>query len=132
MSPINDSKNNSGPSRISFTALRFIFQNQESSLHSQTLFQQEDLPLRGLVTGNQTMMGYIPLVNVLTNYGWVFVVVFHVDKSAFRMVTNPGMIFSTWYPFDASVRPLYEDTNVIQVQRRKVRLLYVKQGMISF
>lgn len=81
-------------------------------------FQMEDLPLRDPVTGNLTVTGCIPLVNDLTKHGWVFVVVFHTIQSTYRMLTNRAMIFPTWYPFDASVSPLYEITNLIQVQCR--------------
>jgi hypothetical protein len=45
----------------------------------------------------------------------VFILVYHLTQSLVRMVQNHDMIFSKWYPFDASVSPAYELVNISQV-----------------
>ncbi|KDR15182.1 odorant receptor 2a-like [Zootermopsis nevadensis] len=87
----------------------------EYLIHLTESFKPEDFPNRDPDTGNLTMTGYIPRVNKLTKYGWLFVAVFHAIQSALRMTLNRSMIFTTWYPFDASVSPVYEIVNLSQV-----------------
>jgi hypothetical protein len=78
-------------------------------------FTWKKMPIRDPYTGNLTMSGYILRVNSLTKFIWTFLTVYHSTQSAFRMLTSHSMIFTTWYPFDASVSPLYEIVNFSQV-----------------
>jgi len=61
------------------------------------------------------MRGYIARISSIMKYVWSFMNVFHVTQSAYRMLTSHAMIFTTWYPFDSSVSPLYEIANFTQV-----------------
>jgi hypothetical protein len=44
-----------------------------------------------------------------------FMFIFHATQSVIRMALNHDMVFSTWYPFDATVSPAYEIVNLSQV-----------------
>lgn len=94
-------------------------------IHLTESFKREDFPNRDPDTGSLTMTGYIPRVNNLTKYGWVFVAVFHGIQSALRMTFNHSMIFTTWYPFDASISPVYEIVNMSQVQCKILSTSYM-------
>jgi hypothetical protein len=104
---------------IMVVCFRFNKRQIEYLIHLAESFKQEDFPDRDRDTGSLTMTGYIPLVNNLTKYGWLLVTVFHASQSTLRIVSSRSMIFTTWYPFDASVSPLYEIVNFTQVQCTK-------------
>jgi hypothetical protein len=40
---------------------------------------------------------------------------YHTIQSAVRIVMSHDMIFTRWFPIDASSSPVYEITNLIQV-----------------
>jgi hypothetical protein len=109
-----------------FLCFRFSKREIEYLIRFAESFKGNDFPNRDPDTGSLTMTGYIPLVNNLAKYGWTFVAVFHAMQSALRMLTSHSMIFTTWYPFDASVSPLYELINLSQVHCRILSILCVE------
>jgi hypothetical protein len=44
-----------------------------------------------------------------------FIVVFHGTQSIARIVHSHDMVYAKWYPFDATVSPVYELVNLSQV-----------------
>jgi hypothetical protein len=75
----------------------------------------EELPIRNPDTGHLTKAGYIPVIQLLTKYAFCFGVGYHLAQSAFLMVTEHGMILTSWFPFDLSVTTVYVIANTIQV-----------------
>jgi hypothetical protein len=106
-----------------FLCFRFSKREIEYLIRFAESFKGDDFPDRDPDTGILTMTGCIPLVNNLAKYGWSFVAVFHGIQSTVRMLTSRSMIFTTWYPFDASVSPLYELLNLSQVHCRILSIL---------
>jgi hypothetical protein len=102
--------------RASFSGFRFRQRDVEHLIRLAESFKGNDFPNTDPDTGDLTMTGYIPRVNNLATFGWTFLAVFHTIQSAVRMLTSRYMIFTTWYPFDASVSPRYELINLSQVQ----------------
>jgi hypothetical protein len=86
-------------------------------------FTWEELPTRDPETGNITKAGYIPIIQRLTKNIASFVLSFHLTQSAVRIVMSHEMIFSMWFPIDASWSPLYEIINIIQVMFTLLSLL---------
>jgi hypothetical protein len=95
---------------------RFNQRDIEYLVHFAESFSLEDLPIRDPDTGNLTMRGHILPVNILTILVVVLSCIFHTTQSTIRIVSSRSMIFTTWYPFDASVSPVYEIVNFTQVQ----------------
>jgi hypothetical protein len=78
-------------------------------------FTWEELPTRDPDTGYITKAGYIPIIQRLTKYVPASLIGYHVTQSTLRIVLSHDMVFTTWYPFDASVSPIYEIANLTQV-----------------
>jgi hypothetical protein len=78
-------------------------------------FTWEELPTRDTDTGYMTKAGYIPKIQTVAKHIIEFVFVFHATQSIIRIVLNHDMVFSKWYPFDATVSPAYEIVNFSQV-----------------
>jgi hypothetical protein len=87
-------------------------------------FTWEGLPTRDPDTGHATKAGYIPKIPVIAKYTATFIVVFHGTQSTVRMVYSHDMVFSKWYPFDATVSPAYELVNLSQVII-KIKILHL-------
>jgi len=85
-------------------------------------FTWEDLPTRDPDTGYLTKAGYIPTIQRLAIYSVAAILVFLGIQSTIRIVLNHDMVFTTWYPFDASASPAFEIANLTQV-RFKLKLL---------
>jgi hypothetical protein len=78
-------------------------------------FTWEELPTRDADTGHLTKAGYIPIIEKLTKYVPAFIVGYHIIQCTIRIVLNHDMVFTTWYPFDASASPAFEIANFTQV-----------------
>ena len=98
-----------------FLCFRFSYHNLEHQIHLAESFAWKELPIRDPDTGNLTMRGYVVRTSTFTKLIWKTMSLFHVIQSTFRMLSSHDMMFPTWYPFDASVSPLYEITNFSQV-----------------
>jgi hypothetical protein len=85
-------------------------------------FSWEELPTRDPDTGHSTKAGYIPTIQRLAIYSVAAILVFLGIQSSIRIVLNHDMVFTTWYPFDASASPAFEIANLTQV-RFKLKLL---------
>jgi hypothetical protein len=55
-----------------------------------------------------------------------FMILFHTIQTTVRIVLNHDMVLNAWYPFDASVSPVYEIANFTQVMLKflNVKTLY--------
>jgi hypothetical protein len=78
-------------------------------------FTWEELPTRDPDTGYLTMAGYIPIIQNLTINIIVLLIVFNAAQFTVRILMNHDMFFTSWYPFDVSVSPMYEIANFTQV-----------------
>ena len=78
-------------------------------------FTWEELPVRDPDTGHLTKAGYIPVIQRLTKYAFIFAMSYYLTQSAYLMVTEHGMILTSWFPFDLSVTTVYVIANTIQV-----------------
>jgi hypothetical protein len=78
-------------------------------------FTWEDLPIRDPDTGYLTKAGLIPINQSVAKYVTILAFSFHITQSTARIVMSRDMIFTSWYPFDATKSPSYEFTNLIQV-----------------
>jgi hypothetical protein len=78
-------------------------------------FIWEDLPIRDPDSGNSTTAGYIPIIERLTKYISGSAFIFHGIQTSVRIVLSHDMVYTTWYPFDATVSPIYEIANLTQV-----------------
>ena len=78
-------------------------------------FTWEELPTRDPDTGYLTKAGYIPIIQNLTKNMSVWVILFNAVQTTVRIVMNRDMAFTSWYPFDVSVSPMYEIANFTQV-----------------
>jgi hypothetical protein len=78
-------------------------------------FTWEDLPTTDPETGHLTKAGYIPIIQRLTKYVPASLIGYHVTQSTVRILLNHDMVFTTWYPFEASESPVYEIVNLTQV-----------------
>jgi hypothetical protein len=94
---------------------RYNKRDIEYLVHFAESFSLEDLPIRDPDTGNLTMRGHVIPVNILMIFLAVFSATFHSIQCSIRIVSSHSMIFTTWYPFDASVSPVYEIVNFTQV-----------------
>jgi hypothetical protein len=78
-------------------------------------FTWEELPIRNTDTGHLTKAGYIPVIQRLTKYAFILGLSYHLTQSAYLMVTEYGMVLTSWFPFDLSVTTVYVIANTIQV-----------------
>ena len=78
-------------------------------------FTWEELPTRDPDTGYLTKAGYIPIMQNVAAFLVTLVTTYHAVQSAVRIALNHDMFFTNWYPFDASVSPIYEIANLTQV-----------------
>ena len=89
--------------------------NIEHLLRLTDFFIWEDLPTRDPDTGYLTKAGLIPIIQTVAAYIIALSLVFHIIQSGVRIVLDHDMIMTSWYPFDASVSPVYETANLTQV-----------------
>jgi len=94
---------------------RFCTRDIEYLIHLTENFTWEELPTRHHTTGHLTKAGYIPKIQKSAKYSVVFALVFNGLQGIVRMASTHGMIYTKWYPFDASVSPGYELANLSQV-----------------
>jgi hypothetical protein len=87
----------------------------EDLLSFTNSFTWEELPTKDPDTGYLTKAGYIPIIQTLTKYIVIFMLVYYGIQSTARIVISHDMIFTTWFPIDASSSPVYEIFNLIQV-----------------
>jgi hypothetical protein len=78
-------------------------------------FTWEELPTRDPDTGYLTKAGYIPIMQKFVAYAIPLSIIYHTVHSAVGIVLNHDMLFTNWYPFDASVSPIYETAISTQV-----------------
>jgi hypothetical protein len=78
-------------------------------------FTWEDLPTRDPDTGHLTKAGFIPIMQNVAAYLVTLTIIYHTVDSTVRIVLNHDMPFTNWYPFDASVSPIYEIAILTQV-----------------
>jgi hypothetical protein len=94
---------------------RFRKRDIEHLINLTDSFTWEELPTRDPNTGSLTQTGYIPITQTIATYAPSLVYVIHMAQSAVRIVTSRDMVFPAWLPFDASVSPIYETANLVQV-----------------
>ena len=78
-------------------------------------FTWEELPTRDPDTGHLTNAGYIPIFQKVAAYIITFSVIYHTVYSTVFIALDHDMLFTHWYPFDASVSPIYETALLTQV-----------------
>jgi hypothetical protein len=78
-------------------------------------FTWEELPTRDPDTGYLTMAGYIPIIQNLTKNMTALIIAINTAQFTVRIVMNHDMVFTSWYPFEVSVSPMYEIANFTQV-----------------
>jgi hypothetical protein len=78
-------------------------------------FTWEELPTRHPDTGYTTKAGHIPRIPAIAKKCTAIIVVLHGTQSIAHMVHSHDMVFAKWYPFDATVSPVYELVNLSQV-----------------
>jgi len=78
-------------------------------------FTWEELPTRDPETGILTKAGYIPIMQNFTAYFTALTIIYHTVSSTVHIVLSHDMPFTNWYPFDASVSPIYEIAILTQV-----------------
>lgn len=98
-----------------FLCFRLSLRNLEYLINFAESFTWKEFPARGPDTGILTMRGYIARIISFTKFLWIFMAVFHVTQSTYRILSSRAMIFTTWYPFNASASLLYEIVNFTQV-----------------
>jgi hypothetical protein len=82
-------------------------------------FTWEDLPARYPDTGRLTNAGYIQKIPDAVKKFTAFAFIFNGTQITIRLVHSHDMMYSKWYPFDASVSPAYELANLSQVIKTK-------------
>ncbi|XP_033609375.1 uncharacterized protein LOC117282725 [Cryptotermes secundus] len=97
-----------------YTSLRYRKREVQNLLNLTNSFIWEDLPTRDPDSGNLTTTGYMPIIERLTIYVSTGAFLFHGVQSSARIVLNHDMVLTTWYPFDATVSPVYEIANLTQ------------------
>jgi hypothetical protein len=115
--------NNSSPENLELsfvlTKVHSLYRYRKHHIeHLLTLtdsFTWEELPTRDVDNGHLTKAAYIPVIQRLTIYAVWFIILFNLANSIFRIVTERGMIFNSWFPFDISVTTVYVTANIIQV-----------------
>jgi hypothetical protein len=98
-----------------YFCFRFRKDDIEQLISLTDSFTWEELPTRDPDTGHKTNAGYIPTTQNIATRVSVFLYMFHVTQSAVHLVRNHDMVLPAWLPFDASVSPAYEITNIVQV-----------------
>jgi len=80
-------------------------------------FTWEELPTRDPDTGYVTNAGYIHVTQKNATRVSTLLLSFHLIQSAVHIVTSHDMVFPAWFPFDASLSPLYEIVIFMQVTK---------------
>jgi hypothetical protein len=101
-----------------FTHYSYYKRDIEHLLSLTDSFTWEELPTRDPDTGHITKAGYIPFIQSLHKYIFVFGFSFHMTQSTVRVLSNHEMILTSWLPFDTSATPVYAFTNIAQVGPR--------------
>ena len=78
-------------------------------------FTWEELPTSNPDTGHSTKAGYIPKMQNFTAYCTTLTIMYHTVSSTVHTVLSHDMPFTNWYPFNASVSPIYEIAILTQV-----------------
>jgi len=78
-------------------------------------FTWEELPTRDPDTGYVTNAGYIPVAQKIATRVSILLLSFHLTQSAVHIVTSHDTVFPAWFPFDASLSPVYETVIFVQV-----------------
>ena len=78
-------------------------------------FTWEELPTRDPDTGYLTKAGYIPIMQNFAAYLMTLTIIYQTVYSTVLIVLSHDMPFTNWYPFDASVSPIYEIAVLTQV-----------------
>jgi len=94
---------------------RFRTRDIEYLIRLTENFTWEELPTRHHTTGHLTKSGYIPKIQTISKCVLVFALSFNTVYGIVRMASTHDMIYTQWYPFDASVSPGYELANLSQV-----------------
>jgi hypothetical protein len=79
-------------------------------------FTWEELPTRDPDTGYLAKAAYIPKIQAAAKHAVAFISVYHATQTIIRMALYHDMVYSKWYPFDATVSPAYEIVNFSQVR----------------
>jgi HKD family nuclease len=87
----------------------------EQLLNLTDTFTWEELPIRDPDTRHLTKAGYIPVIQRLNKYAFIFAMSYKLTQSAYLMVTEYGMVLTSWFPFDLSVTTVYVIANTMQV-----------------
>ncbi|PSN52869.1 hypothetical protein C0J52_14479 [Blattella germanica] len=77
-------------------------------------FTWEELPTRSPTTGNLTAAGWIDIIRKVIKFTVNCILIFHTIQSLYRICTQGSLVFYAWYPFDYTVSPAYELTNLSQ------------------
>ena len=98
-------------------------------------FTWEELPTRDPDTGYVTNAGYIPVTQKMATRVSSLLFAFHVTQSAVHIVTSDDMVFPAWFPFDASLSPMYEIVIFVQVTNvvlEPIKSCYCRDRVSSF
>jgi hypothetical protein len=88
-------------------------------------FTWEELPTRHPTTGHLTKAGYIPRIQIIAKYIVVLALSFNAVYGIVGIASTHDMMYTQWYPFDASVSPGYEIANLSQVILKPQLIHYV-------
>ena len=86
-------------------------------------FTWEELPTRDPDTGYITNSGYIPVTQKIGTRFAVLLCSFHLIQSAVHIVTSHDTVFPAWFPFDASLSPVYDIVIFVQVTKAALQLV---------
>jgi hypothetical protein len=89
-------------------------------------FTWEDLPTRDPHTGHLTLAGWIPHVQKIAKYGFIFTGVYHLGQSGVRMYASHELMYRAWYPFDTDSSPGFELAILSQVIPYFSSLYFIK------
>jgi hypothetical protein len=102
-------------SYITVCSFRFRKRDIERLVSLTESFTWEELPTRNLDTGKLNKSAYITAIQTIAKFITVLIIGLHGTQSTVRIVSNHEMIYTAWYPFDASASPAYEIINMLQV-----------------
>jgi hypothetical protein len=102
----------------------------EHLLNLTDSFTWEELPTRDPDTGHLTQAGCIPITQTIATYVPTLVYVIHMAQGTMRIVTSRNMILPAWLPVDASVSPVYEIANLVQVIRMDLLIPYLYKAKL--
>jgi uncharacterized membrane protein YhdT len=80
-------------------------------------FTWEELPTRNPDTAYLTNAGYIPVTQKIATRVSILLFSFHLMQTAIHIVTSHDTVFPAWFPFDASLSPIYEIVICVQVTK---------------